>query len=86
MAIFARVALVVLVAVVTGYAFYYALQWVAAEADRRGSGAVLRATEGVAAQTAHALRLPTGGVIIRTVRKLSPMQEEGARSNRAPSS
>ena len=33
----ARAALVVLVAVAVGYAFYYALRWVAAEADRRDS-------------------------------------------------
>ena len=33
----ARVVLVVLVAVAVGYAFYYGLQWVAAEAERRGS-------------------------------------------------
>ena len=33
----ARVMLVVLFAVAVGYAFYFALQWVAAEASRRGS-------------------------------------------------
>ena len=32
----ARVALVILVAVAVGYAFYSALQWVVAEAGRRG--------------------------------------------------
>ena len=37
----ARAALVILVSVAVGYAFYSALQWVAAEADRRGSGAEL---------------------------------------------
>lgn len=37
----ARVVLVILVSVAVGYAFYSALQWVAAEADRRGSGAAL---------------------------------------------
>lgn len=39
----AREALVTLVSVAVGYAFYSALQWVAAEADRRSSGTVLRA-------------------------------------------
>lgn len=38
----ARVTLVVLVSVAVGYAFYYALQWVAVEADRRDSGAASR--------------------------------------------
>ena len=35
-------ALVVLVSVAVGYAFYFGLRWVAGEAERRGSGAVLR--------------------------------------------
>lgn len=43
LAIFARVVLVVLVSAAIGYAFYSALRWVAAEADRRGSGTVLGA-------------------------------------------
>ena len=38
----AQVMLVVLVAAAVGYAFYYALQWAATEAERRGSGTVLR--------------------------------------------
>ncbi len=37
--------MVVLVAVAIGYAFYFALRWVAGEADRRNSGAAMRATE-----------------------------------------
>ena len=35
--------LVVLVAVAVGYAFYYALRWIATEADRRDSSSMLRA-------------------------------------------
>ncbi len=37
-AILARMLLVVLVSVAVGYAFYLALDWVAAEAARRGAG------------------------------------------------
>ena len=45
MANLVRVVLVVLVSVAVGYAFYLGLRWVADEADRQGSGAVMRATE-----------------------------------------
>ena len=40
-----RVAMVVLVAVAIGYAFYLGLRWVADEAGRRGSGEVMRVPE-----------------------------------------
>ena len=38
--IFARVGLVILVSAAIGYAFYYGLRWVAAEAEGRGSASL----------------------------------------------
>lgn len=43
--------LVVLASMAVGYAFYSALQWAAAEAERRDSASVFRAIETTAAQS-----------------------------------